>query len=138
MGNRGRTAAAASLAIVPPGELVTSIKRPPAPPELTHEQAEEWRAVVDRMPAEWFTRETHGMLAQYCRHVVSARRVGQLIESMDQGSEEFDLAKYDLLLKMQEREGRALSSLATRMRISQHSSYDKKKTKGTTAKRPWD
>jgi len=36
--------------------------------KLTDEQAEEWRAVVSRMAADWFPRETHGMLLAYCRH----------------------------------------------------------------------
>ena len=134
MGNRGRVSGAA-LSIVP---SVVSLPRPKPPTELSPEQAEEWRAVVDRMPAEWFPRETYGLLAQFCRHVVSGRRVAQLIDAMDQGGEDFDLMRYDQLLKMQEREGRALSSLATRMRISQHSQYDKKKAKGSTVKKPWD
>lgn len=133
MSARGRESIAA-VSLLP---HVTSLARPKAPAELTPEQAEEWNAVVDRLPAEWFSRETHGLLAQYCRHVVAARRVAQLVDAMDQGTEDFDLNQYDQLLKMQEREGRALSSLATRMRLSQHSTYAKTKTKGATAKRPW-
>ena len=35
----------------------------------------EWCAVVNRMPADWFPRETHGMLVQYCRLIVGARRL---------------------------------------------------------------
>jgi hypothetical protein len=46
---------------------------------LTDEQATEWWAVVNRLPADWFPRETHALLIQYCRHVVSARRVAQLL-----------------------------------------------------------
>ena len=42
--------------------------RPEPPEDLTEEQAAEWRAVVARMPADWFHRETHGLLAQYVRH----------------------------------------------------------------------
>jgi hypothetical protein len=41
--------------------------------DLTEDQAAEWRAVVDRLPNDWFPRETHGMLAQFCRHVCTAR-----------------------------------------------------------------
>ena len=44
----------------------------------------------------------------------------------------------DRLLKMQEREGRAISALATRMRLTQQSTYDKSKKKPTAALRPWD
>jgi hypothetical protein len=39
---------------------------------------------------------------------------------------------------MQEREGRALSSLATRMRLSQQTTYDKSKKKPLQGKKPWE
>ena len=134
MGIRGRQSAA-SLTVIAAG--IEVVPRPNPPDELTDEQAHEWRAVVNRMPAEWFPRETHGMLAQYCRHVVAARRVAQLIEA-EESKDAVDVETYDRLLKMQEREGRALSSLATRMRLSQQTTYDPKKKKPTEAKRPWE
>jgi len=133
MGTRGRVSAAA-LSVISGG--VVTVRRPDPPRELTEEQAHEWRAVVNRLPADWFQRETHGMLAQFCRHVVAARRIAQLISAHEQ-AEPFDVSEYDRLLKMQEREGRALSSLATRMRISQHATYDKTRKKPIEGKRPW-
>jgi hypothetical protein len=135
MGSRGRTSSA-SLSVTTAAP-VDVIQRPDAPYDLTDEQSEEWWAVVNRMPADWFPRETHSMLAQYCRHVVAARRVSQLIANAE-GSDPFDVEGYDRLLKMQEREGRALSSLATRMRLSQQTTYDKSKKKPLAAKRPWE
>ena len=128
---------AAALSVISAEGIVT-IRRPEPPEELTDEQAQEWRAIINRLPADWFPRETHGMLVQYCRHVVASRRVAQLIAAHE-ASENFDTEDYDRLLKMQEREGRAISSLATRMRISQHSTYDKKKAKPIRgAKKPWE
>jgi hypothetical protein len=137
MGNRGRPSSAA-LSVVPPltGPIV-STPRPAPPADLTPEQADEWLAVTGRMPADWFPRETFGLLSQYCRHVVAARRIADLIGRLE-AKEEFEMEEYDRLLKMQDREGRALSSLAIRMRIAQHAQYDKKKTKGSVAQRPWD
>lgn len=134
MGIRGRQSTAALTVVASGVEIVPRAK---PPDELTDEQAHEWRAVVNRLPAEWFPRETHGMLAQYCRHVVAARRVAQLIASAEAG-ETLDVEEYDRLLKMQEREGRALSSLATRMRLSQQTTYDPRKKKPSTTKRPWE
>jgi hypothetical protein len=137
MKTRGRDSAAA-LAIVTPGSEVSFITRPEPPSELSDEQAMEWREVVNRLPAEWFTRETWALLVQYCRHVVAARRIAQLIADFESKDGDLDVAEYDRLLKMQEREGRAISSLATRMRLSQHSSYDKKKKKPIEAiSKPW-
>lgn len=136
MDQRGRKSAA-SLEVVT-GEGITAIRRPDPPSELTDEQSHEWRSIVNRLPAEWFPRETHGMLAQYCRHIVASRRVAQLIGDFE-GRDEIDIEAYDRLLKMQEREGRAMSSLATRMRISQQSTLDREKRKPTkAARKPWE
>lgn len=135
MGVRGRPSSVALSTIGPLG--IEIVRRPEPPPDLTDEQAIEWRAVVNRLPADWFPRETHGMLAAYCRHVVTARRVSDLVTTIE-AEADFVIAEYDLALRMQEREGRAISSLATRMRMSQHSSYDKKTKKPAAGKRPWD
>lgn len=133
MKTRGRDSAA-SLTVLPIGDAT---ERPRPPMELTKEQSAEWREVVNRLPADWFPRETHGLLAQYCRHIVAARRVSQLIDAME-SEENFNVEDYDRLLKMQEREGRALSSLATRMRITQQTTYDKSKKKPLKPRKPWE
>lgn len=136
MTQRGRKSAAA-LAVVGTAAF-EAIRRPEPPDDLTDEQSAEWWAVVNRLPADWFPRETHGMLAQYCRHVVAARRISQLIAASEL-DEELSVKDYDRLLKMQEREGRAISSLATRMRISQQATVRAEKArKPTVVKRPWD
>jgi len=133
MGTRGRKSAASmEVTLADPLEKVA---RPDAPYDLTDEQSEEWWAVVNRLPADWFPRETHGVLAQYCRHVVAARRVAQLVASEESG--DLDLERYDQLLRMQEREGRALSSLATRLRITQQATMSEKARKPSTVKKPW-
>ena len=138
MGIRGRKSAA-ELALVGSGGVLPSIvQRPVAPAELNPEQAAEWTIVVNRLPADWFPAETHALLAQYCRHVVAARRIGELVSRAESG-DEFDLREYDVLLKMQEREGRAMSSLATRMRMTQHSTYSDQRTKrNRTSGKPWE
>lgn len=133
MGARGRKSVASMVTTV-----VETVSRPDAPYDLTDEQADEWRAVVNRMPADWFPRETWALLSQYCRHVVAARRIAQLI-SATESRKSVDVEDYDRLLKMQEREGRAMSSLATRMRISQQATVDKKRQKpAITIGKPWD
>lgn len=151
MESRGRKSAA-DLAVVT-AEGLAAIRRPEPPQELTDEEAHEWRSIVNRLPADWFPRETHGMLAQYCRHVIASCRVAQMIRSLEE-----ELAKesekgeklpaqimleavkaFDRLYKMQEREGRAMSSLATRMRISQQSTLDREKRKPVKpSKKPWE
>ncbi|NBV62112.1 MAG: hypothetical protein EBR73_13780 [Rhodobacteraceae bacterium] len=66
-----------------------------------------------------------------------ARRVAQMIAQAET-EPEFDLARYDKLLQLQEREGRAASSLATRLRMTQQATYDKSKKKPMTVKKPWE
>jgi hypothetical protein len=134
MANRGRKSGA-SLDVV---RSIGTVVRPDPMSGLTVDQSNEWIDVVNRMPADWFPRETHSILAQYCRHVVSAKRVDDLIESLIKGETESGnfLCDYDRLLKMQEREGRAMSSLATRMRLTQQSLVSKDRTKGGMKDKP--
>ena len=136
MGARGRKSTG-ELSVIAPKDV-----RPSPPKDLTKEQAAEWRAIVDRMPADWFPRETHQLLAQYCRHAVTSRRIATLVNAMEK-EDDIDPAEYERLLKMHDREGRAMSSLATRMRISQQATYDKTKGRnagqtGGATKKPWE
>lgn len=140
MEGRGRRSAA-SLQLAS-ATVIEIVDRPAPPGDLTAEQKAEWVSITNRLPADWFPRETHGMLAQYCRHVVASRRVAQLVSAIEaemaKTDGEFSIKDYDRLLKMQEREGRAITSLATKMRLSQQSSYDKSKRKPAVTKKPWE
>ena len=121
---------------------IEAIARPEAPDNLTEEQAAEWKAIVNRMPADWFTRESHPLLAQYCRHAVTALRVSQLINQEEQ-SDEFNVNDYDQLLRMQARESNILACLATKLRLSQQAKYTTKAA-GTASNntgagpKPWE
>lgn len=136
MGDRGRTSGSELETIK--HSALTTIERPMPIPELTPEQADIWLDITGNLPADWFPLETHQMLAQYCRHVISARRVASLIQQYEAGEKDMPVEDYDRLLKMQEREGRALSSLATRMRITQQATYDPKRKKSNPEKKPWE
>lgn len=115
----------------------TKPEKPSAPAHLTKEQKAEWTATVNRLPDDWFPRETWPLLEQYCRHVVASRDVAKLI-STEQRKNDKDVDKLDKLLKMQEREGRAISSLATRMRLTQQSTVDPERKKPpASGRKPW-
>ena len=135
MGARGKKAAS-ELAVVKHSDLITT-ERPAPPSDLTDEQSFEWLSVVNRMVATWFPRETHALLTQYCRHVVAARRVAQLIGDIEQ-QKDFSVQNYDTLLRMQEREGRAIASLSTKMRLSQQTTIFKETKKPTGTRKPWE
>ena len=110
MGTRGRKSAA-ELGVIP-----GIPQRPEPPDELTPQQAEEWREIVDRMPVDWFRRKIHPLLCSYCRHVTNARHIAGLIEAahdLDIGDRKA-LMRFNRLLGMQERQSSALMGLATR------------------------
>ena len=120
---------------------VAIVRRPEPPLNLTPDQTDEWVAVASAMPADWFTRETHSLLAQWCRHTCDARRIAQLVDQ-EMSRDQVDIMALDKLLAMQARETSAMKALASAMRISQQASYTTQKA-GTqksnrAVKRPWE
>lgn len=85
------------------------------------------------------------MLENYVRHVVRGRILASEIEAFDQSwmADDDGLDRFDKLLKMAERESRAASSLATRLRITRHSQIDpqtsgRKFARQGRAQKPWE
>ena len=118
MAKRGRKSAA-ELSIV--REALEGY-RPSAPDELTAQQARTWREIVESVPGGWISRSQEPLLAAYCRHVSAADRLSAMIDDCIQDLEEREaLLRFAKLLSMRERETKALSSLATRMRFTQQS-----------------
>jgi hypothetical protein len=78
------------------------------------------------------------MLADHCRHTTCSRRIGELINRVDQ-TEPFDIDTYDRLGKMLDRHTRSISSLAVRLGIAYSTAYEKRPAKGTgSARKPWE
>lgn len=79
-----------------------------------------WVQLVNDQPADAFAPTHIPMLEMYCRHVALSRVLAKQISEfpMHELSDSDGLKMYDKLLKMAEREGRAASSLATRLRIT--------------------
>ena len=138
MGQRGKKSAA-SLSVVKPSSI-TAVARPDAPHDLAEDEAQVWLSVVNRMPADWFPTETHGLLDAYCRHAASVKHISELVDDLRNGKHQSEqwLQDYNKLMTMRERESRAMSALATRMRISQQAQYNHKKTTGSSVKKPWE
>lgn len=137
MAQRGRKSASA-LAVRSAASAIETIPRPDAPYDLTDEESDVWRGVIDSMPADWFSASTFPLLVQYCRHIVRSHRVAQLVNEAEK-SETLDVSSYNALLVMQDRESRAIATLATKMRLAQQSTIapDKKKAGAIGMKRPW-
>jgi len=139
MGIRGRKSSARL------GVTQGLAKRPEPPDELTPAQAEEWRAVVTRMPVHWFPREIWPLLCAYCRHVTNARHIAGMIEDAHRGdmTDRAALMRYNRLLGIQERQSSSLMGLATRMRLTNQARYTATaaatQTRGDVmGRKPWE
>lgn len=137
---KGGRISAAALEVVQGGSVLVPLKQPRlAPPEsLSAEESDVWRGVVEAMPADWFGPGGHGLLTFYCQHVVGGRRAAALIRSIEAGKD-FDVNAYDRALRIREREGRAASSLATRLRLTPQTTRNTPTQRATApVKRPWE
>lgn len=139
---RGRPSAASLEIATRPLETVPRLT---APHELNDEETEVWFAVVNSQAADWFDAATAPMLTQYCRHVVQARRVAELIEKatsdIDPETKKptLSVVDYDRLLKMQQRESAIIKTLATSMRISQQATTNHRgNRKPKPSRKPWE
>lgn len=139
MGERGRRSAA-SLSVIAGGVD----RRPDPPVELTDDEAEVWQRTVASEAADVFgTAALQQLLTEYCRHVVAAARLSLVIEAhMSTAESEVSLKDLDCLLKMRDRETKAVADLATKLRLTNQSRYTPKAA-ATAAKnqakgeKPW-
>ncbi len=118
----------------------TVVQRPDAPYNLTDEESDEWRAIVNSMPAEHFARIHYPMLTQLCRHKVQSDRVAQLIESICK-QKKLDTEAYKNLCSMQAVESSAIIRLCRSMRLTHQSLYRAESVKPrpvALTKNPWD
>lgn len=130
MTQRGRKGVA-SLSVI---QGMPKVERPEPPQELRKAEAVEWRAIVGRMPADWFPRETHAMLIELCRCKVRANEI-------DRKSHKRAVSAYDWrsLVRLQQQNAAMILQLCTKMRITQSSFYDERKSRASkSAGRPWD
>lgn len=118
MATRGRQSAASQAV-----GLVASIsteRRLEAPLHASDAERSVWIEVVNDQPAGAFTATHSPLLEMYCRHVTNARIIADQLLNFDQAwtADDEGLKRYDKFLSMAERESRAASSLATRLRIT--------------------
>jgi hypothetical protein len=124
MRQRGRKSAASME--VQPALSVLEVRRPSPPLGLTEVEAAIWHDVVACHPAGWFNKAQFPLLKAYCRHAGRAEMLAGQISGFQPEwlAAEGGLERFDALLRMAERESRAMSSLATRMRITHQAQRD--------------
>lgn len=124
MGKRGPKSSA-ELAI--PSTVDESL---PVPPEgLSEDEIDLFMDIAQRLPASYFPPETWEQLAGYCRHANSFRDLSKMVNkarSPNYLEQDGGFEMFETLLKMREREGRAMMALARALRLTNQSRYNAK------------
>lgn len=141
MGNRGPKATTALTVVA-----IQFGARPKPPAALTGAQRSIWQETVKSESADYFkTAALRAILADYCRHVDTARLLSHEIEACnpDWLRMEDGLARFDKLLGLRARETRAAADLATKLRLTNQARYTSQSA-GAASRRhegyqpPWD
>lgn len=132
---------AAELAVAAP---LAKVDRPEPPYELWRdEEVAVWRRIVSDVPADWFSPRNLDLLAEYCSHVVSSRRIAQMIKMIESEKGKFDVQNWMALLRAHAQQTGRVQALATSMRLSQQSTYSPKRGANaldgnSTGPKPWE
>jgi hypothetical protein len=144
MTKRGRTSAASLSVANLSSSMIGVSQRLLAPKHLSDSEVSVWMEVVNDQPASSFTPTHSPLLELYCRHIVQARTIADELMNFDRAwfADDDGLKRYDRLLAMAERESRAASSLATRLRITRQAIDQQTVARSiknqSKAKKPWE
>jgi len=121
-------------------------KRPEPSEDMSPEEAEIWRRITASEPLQFFeTAATHEMLKAFCRHQATADKLTEVINlfQADWLKNAEGVRRYNDLGKMRDRETRAATTQATKLRITNQSRWQKEAA-GTAARqhkrglKPWE
>jgi len=121
MAKRGRQSLVSK--VTSPSLNLMTHNRLQAPLNLNDAEIAVWNELVSDQPASAFSPTHAPLIAMYCGHVVRFQILSDEILNFDRSwlSDDEGLNRYNKLLAMSERESRAASSLATRLRITRQS-----------------
>src|SRR5262249_5552301 len=111
-------------AVVVPLEIEEA--RPMPPSRLDKEEADEWRAIVERMPAGRFSRENLSVLEALVCQICSLRLIEQQVRKMKKLDLSIKENRTELhqAIQTQERANKTVGFLSTKLRLTQQSNYD--------------
>ena len=101
-------------------------ERPEPPNSLTKRQKAIWREVVAAEdPILFNTAVLRGLLADYCRRRATGEEISEVIDGSGAVAQQDDeqLARFDQLLRMRDREMTAVITAATKLRLTNQSRY---------------
>lgn len=130
------------------GSALTSVTAFPIrllePPEdLSDQEACVWARVVATKPADWWDAGSIPLLAQYARAAAQSDVVAELVRRVSEAlvSDPDELGRYKDLRKIQAALSAEMTSLATKMRLTQQSRYNHKNSdtasRKAVANKPW-
>lgn len=139
MQQRGRKSVAALCVVA------GSIDGRPSPPsDLTRGQRDIWERTVANEAADVFrTAALQQLLKEYCRHVETAARLSKVIDAQTDAEclDPIGVEHLDRLLKMRDRETKALADKATKLRLTNQSRYTPKAaataSRAVVEAKPW-
>lgn len=113
--------------------------------DLSREQQAVWYDIVNAVPADHFTPVNGLMLAQLCRHVITARQFSDLYNEVALGEGDQPvpiIAVLTSLAQAQEKQSRIIHQLMTSLRLTpqatQPSRTSPKAMSQVTLRKPWE
>lgn len=108
---------------------LVSVRRPEPPENLNAKQAALWRNIVATKPPDWFLADTLPLLEAY---VIAIGLAGALQAELDKFGQTplgnaKNFARFRRLVSMHQQQVKMLTTLATKLRITQQSRFDKNK-----------
>jgi phage terminase small subunit len=116
--------------------LEMPLARPEPPPALTPAQAKVWRKVVQAMPANWFRPEMLELLEAYSVLVDRWRGVRADVNAMQASGVIGE--KFYKAVRQETNMGRSVMVMATKLRLTPRTVYDKTKKKPVALRKPWE
>jgi hypothetical protein len=116
--------------------------RPRAPDDLTEFQQQVWERTVANEAADVFkTAALQQLLREYCRHVETADRLSKQADQATREGTNYSLQELDVLLRMRDRETKALADKATKLRLTNQARYTPQAAataaKKASERKPW-
>jgi hypothetical protein len=91
---------------------------------LTDEQAVVFCEMIEALPGTFFSQEQAPLVAQLCRHIVSARRLSRWIDRLERlDGDEFVPSEYLRSLESRRKETAAICALSRALRLTNQSRY---------------
>lgn len=125
---------AAALAVVPSNQMD---RRLPAPEGMSADEQALWTEIVESKPADWFDVDSAPVLKEYVRAAMTCEQLAVVVDHALNGRG----TDMKTALDMRDKEARRLTSLATKLRLTQQSQYGPRAAatanRQASGARPW-